>query len=54
LVDMRRLEAGARSVLLSMIGIGTTFVSVRAGGGVAASSGTFSRGACVTLPTIPC
>ena len=59
LFDLRRTESGLCSLLLSMLGIGTTFVSVRTGGGVAAFSCVafsrpFLRGACVTLPTIAC
>ena len=38
LFDLRRTESGSCSLLLPMLGIGTTFVSVRAGGGVAAFS----------------
>jgi hypothetical protein len=57
LFDLRRTERGSCSLLLSMLGIGTTFVSGRVGGGIAAFSCVafscpFSRGACVTFPTL--
>src|ERR1700738_1644841 len=48
-----RPPAAARSLLSSMLGIGTTFVPlITAVGDATACSGTSSRGACMTSPTI--
>jgi hypothetical protein len=52
LFDLRRTASGSCSLLLPMLGIGTTFVSVRAGGGVAAFSCPLLLGA--TPVTVEC